>query len=96
MLVNPVGLSDAKVRSSLAQMAQAITMQAQAITALVNRQDVKRENPLARSMADTLRDFTGMNPPIFIGAKTSEDPHEFINKVHKILVAVGTTDITKA
>ncbi|XP_015075291.1 uncharacterized protein LOC107019258 [Solanum pennellii] len=77
-------------------MAQAITMQAQAMTAQVNRQDVQRENPPVRSMADRLRDFTRMNPPIFAGVKTSEDPQEFINELHKILVAMGATDIEKA
>ena len=46
-------------------------------------------------MADRLRDFTRMNPPIFTGAKTSEDPQEFIDEVHKILVAMGPTDIEK-
>ena len=40
MLVNPAGLTDAEVRAYLAQMAQAITMQAQAMTAQVNLQDV--------------------------------------------------------
>ena len=35
MPVSPSGLTDAEVRSSLAQMAQAITMQAQAMTAQV-------------------------------------------------------------
>ena len=48
------------------------------------------------SMADRLRDFTGMNPPIFIGSKTSEDPQEFENEVHKILVSMEANDIMKA
>ena len=96
MPINPAGLTDAEVRASLAQMAQAITMQAQAMTAQVNRQDVLRENPPVRSIADRLRDFTRMNPPIFTGAKTSEDPQEFIDELHKILVAMGATDIEKA
>ena len=95
MPVNLAGLTDAEVRASLAQMAQAITMQAQAMTAQVNRQDVLRENPPARSITDRLRDFTRMNPPIFTGAKTSEDPQEFIDELHKILVAMGATDIEK-
>ena len=47
-------------------------------------------------MADRLRDFTRMNPPIFAGANTSEDPQEFINELHRILVAMGATDIEKA
>ena len=71
MPVNPAGLTDAEVRASLAQMAQAITMQAQAMTAQVNRENVQRENPLVRSMADRLRDFTRMNPLFFIGSKIS-------------------------
>ena len=96
MLVNQAGLTDAEVRASLAQMAQAITMQAQAMTTQVNRQDVQRENPPVRSMADRLRDFTRMNPPIFTDAKTSEDPQAFIDKVHKIPVSMGAIDIKKA
>ena len=36
MPVNPARLTDAEVRASLAQMAQAITIQAQAMTAQVN------------------------------------------------------------
>ncbi|XP_069152666.1 uncharacterized protein [Solanum lycopersicum] len=96
MPVNPAGMTDAEVRASLDQMAQAITMQAQAMTAQVNRQDVLRENPPVRSIADRLRDFTRMNPPIFTGAKTSEDPQEFIDELYKILVAMGATDIEKA
>ncbi|XP_027769391.1 uncharacterized protein LOC114075224 [Solanum pennellii] len=77
-------------------MAQAITMQAQAMTAQVNWQEVQRENPSVRSMADSLRNFTRMNPPIFRGANTSDDPQEFVDEVHKILVDMGTTDIDKA
>ena len=38
MPVNCAGLTDAEVRASLAQMAQAITMQAQAMTNQVNWQ----------------------------------------------------------
>ena len=47
-------------------------------------------------MADRLRDFTRMNPPIFTGSKTSEDPQEFVDEVHMILVAMGATDTDKA
>ena len=47
-------------------------------------------------MADRLRDFMRMNPPLFILAKTSEYLQEFVYEVHKILVATGATDIKKA
>ena len=96
MPVNPAGLTDTEARASLDQMAQANTMKEQAMTAQVNRHDVEMENPPVRSMADRLQDFTRMNPPIFIGANTLEDPQEFIDELHKILVAMGATDIQKA
>ena len=66
------------------------------MTAQVNQQDVQRENPPVRSMADRLRDFMRMNLPIFTGSKTSEDPQEFVDVVHKIFVAVGAINIEKA
>ena len=47
-------------------------------------------------MAYTLRDFTRMNPTIFAGSKTSEDTENFVDEVHKILVAMGGTNIEKA
>ncbi|TMX02008.1 hypothetical protein EJD97_022881 [Solanum chilense] len=53
-------------------------MKDKAMTDQVNRQNVQRENPLVRSMADRLRDFTRMNPPIFTDSKTSEDLQEFV------------------
>ena len=66
------------------------------MTAQVNRQNVQLENPPVRSIADRLRDFTRMNPPTFTGAKTSEDPQEFIDEVHKILVATDNEKLELA
>ncbi|XP_004244846.1 uncharacterized protein [Solanum lycopersicum] len=77
-------------------MAQAITMQAHAMTAQVNQQNVDRENPPEHSMTDRPRDFTRMYPHIFTGSKNSEDPHDFLDEVHKILVAMGARDTKKA
>ncbi|XP_027769953.1 uncharacterized protein LOC114075976 [Solanum pennellii] len=77
-------------------MAHAITMQAQDMTNQFNRQNVQRENPPVRSMANMLQDLTRMNPPIFTWSKTSEDTQEFMDEVHKILVAMGATDTEKA
>ena len=37
------------------------------------------EKPPVGSMTDILRDITRMNPRIFRGAKTSEDPQELFN-----------------
>ena len=96
MPINPPSLTDAEVRASLNKMAQAITMDTQDLNALVNRKDVQRNNPLVRSKADSLRDFTRMNPPIFAGSKTSVDTQEFVDEVLKILVAMGAFNIEKA
>ena len=62
------------------------------MTARVNWQNVERENSPVRSMADKLRDFTRMKPPIFRGYKSSEDPQEFVDKVHNIFVAMVDID----
>ena len=45
-----------------------------------------------RSMADTLRDFTRMNPHIFTRSKSSDDPQQFVDKEHIIFVSVGAAD----
>ena len=96
MPVNPAGLSDSKVWASLDQMAQDMIMLTQAMTEKVNPPNVYRENPSGHSMVDGLRDFTRMNPLNFTGSMTSEDPQEFVDEVHKILVAMGATDSNKA
>ena len=40
-------------------------------------------------MDKRLRDFMRMNPPIFTTSKTSEDPQEFVDEVHKIFLLWG-------
>ena len=96
MPVNPSRLNDAEVRASLNQMAHAITIKAQSMTELVNQQNFQRENSSVYTMADRLRDFTRMNPPIFTLYKTPEDPKEFVDEVHKIFVSMGCTYTKKA
>ena len=81
MPVYLAGLTDVEVRASLAKMTHAITMQAQDIIIQVNRKNVQRENPPVRNMADKQREFTRMNPPIFTGSKTTEDPQGVSSEV---------------
>ena len=73
MMVNPTWLTDVEVRAYLAHMLKDIAMHAQSMNQ-VNRKNVQRENPPVRRWADRLRDFTRMNPPIFIGSNTLLDP----------------------
>ena len=96
MPINPVGFNDAEVRASLSQMAKTITMKAQAMNDQVKWQNVQRQSPQVCTIADRLTDFTRMNPPIFTWSKTSEDLPNFVDEVHKILVAIEATNIEKA
>ena len=73
MHVNPAGLTNWEVRTALVQMAQAFTLQAQAMTAQAEKQDIPRKNPPASTMSSRLRDFTRMNPLVYTGSKIVEN-----------------------
>lgn len=45
--------------------------------------------------ASRLRDFPRMNPPAFLGIKVGKDPYEFLDKVLKIIYAMGLTSLEK-
>ncbi|TMW90192.1 hypothetical protein EJD97_016095 [Solanum chilense] len=65
MPINQTGLTDGEVRTTLVEMAQAVTLQAQTMTAQAEQQGVPRENAPASAMDNRLRDFTRMNPPVY-------------------------------
>ena len=69
------------VNAALAQMANAITMQA------------GRNVP---TQASRIRDFTRMNPPEFFGSKPNEDPQDFIEEIFKIVDIMGVASSEKA
>ena len=76
MLVNQTGLTDRKVSKYLVKMHQAITLQAQAMTAQAEQQGVTRENPPSSTMTHRLKDITRVNPLIYIGSNIDEDLKE--------------------
>ena len=80
---------DGKVRESMFQMYQALTTQAQDITAQANRDGIPLENQHASTMASCLRGFSRINPPMFIGSKVDEDQQDFLDGVYKILSCYG-------
>ena len=57
MLVNPAGLNDAEVRTTLARIASAITVQPQAMTTQDKRQKVQWETPQAHTWRTSLQDL---------------------------------------
>ena len=73
MTINPTRLTDGEVSRTFVEMAQAITLQALAMTAHVEQQGVPRENPPAITMSNRLRNFTRMNPPVYTASKIVED-----------------------
>ena len=77
-------------------MDQAISVQAQTIMAQPTREGAPRENMYAITMASRLRDFTRMNPLVYYGSKTNEDPQEFEDEFYKILCAIGVSEEEKA
>ena len=91
--INPAAMSDGEVRSAL--LSQDITTQTQAIMEQANIEVVPLENKHASTMASCLRDFTRMNPSIFLGSKVDEYPQDFLDEVYKILFAMGVSTIEK-
>ena len=47
-------------------------------------------------MKSILRDFVGMNSPIFFGSKVGEDSQELLDGVYKVLSTMGVTSREKA
>ena len=68
MPVNPAWLTDWEVRTTLVQMDQSITLQAQVMTTQAEQQGVPMKNPPASTMGSRLRDFMRRNPPIYTGS----------------------------
>src|SRR5688572_30206689 len=70
----PIEVHVVDVNAALAQMANAITMQA------------GRNAP---TQASRIRDFTRMNSPEFHRSKPNEDPQDFIEEIFKIVDIMG-------
>ena len=76
MLVNRAGFTNGEVRTTLKQMALDITLESHAITAQEEEEGVPNKNPHASTMATRLRDFTWMNPPVYMGSMIDENLEE--------------------
>src|SRR5688572_24818818 len=77
----PIEVPVVDVNAALAQITNAITMQA------------GRNTP---TQASRIRDFTRMNPPEFHGFKSNEDPQDFIEEIFKIVDIMGVASSVKA
>ena len=86
--VNPSAMIDGEVRAALFQMSQAITTQAQALTAQANMEVAPRDQYVS-IVASRLRDFTRMAPPKYFGSKVDEDLQDFLDEVYKICFLWG-------
>ena len=81
-------LSNRDIRKSLLPLVQARTT-------LVNFSTVPRVNVEESNMTSRLRDFVRINPPICLGSKVGEDPHELLDGVYKVLSSMGVTSREK-
>ena len=87
--MNPPPLTDENIRAALLQMAQEITTQEKASTTqdqawrrkLIGRLYPERTNKLLPWPPD----LTRMNPPTFYRSNVEKEPHDFIDKIYKIL-----------
>ena len=87
--VNSPPLMDGDKRSALIQLAQAVTVQAQAMTAQANQEVVTRPHQEVTTMASCLRDFTRMNPLASTGLGSRKTPKNSLMNFYKILLAIG-------
>ena len=68
------------------RLAQAMTTQVQHMAVQANWEVGPRVNQNSNTLASHLRDFTGMNPPMFFLCKVNEYTQDFLNEVYKILM----------
>ncbi|KAF3658260.1 hypothetical protein FXO37_14486 [Capsicum annuum] len=68
---------------SHAKFRNAFTVLAESMAAKNNLQAIAPANLIVNTVAYRIRDFTWMNPPVFFGSKSEEDPHEFLDYAQK-------------
>ena len=103
ILVVPPPMTDGEIRAAFLNFTQAMnsqvnafTSEVEAMTAQGNREVGPRVPQHANTTVSCLRDFTKINPPIFLGSRSDEDLQDFLDEVYKILYAMGVTSIEKA
>lgn len=91
-------MTNAELGANLMNLIQLMTTQAHVVNnhfvAQANKEGVPQPN--ASTPVSTIRDFMRMNPPTFHGTKVDEDPQGFIDKVFKVVDAMGVTPREKA
>ena len=75
---------------------QVVASQVHSVRTQENRKVGPRVKQKVRTMAFLLRVFTRMNRQMFFGSKENEEPQDFIDKVKKILYAIGVSSNEKA
>ena len=71
-------------------------MLAQVMANQAQRENAPPPPPRVPNEGSRIREFMGMNPPEFHGAKVDEDPQEFIDESNRIVTVMRATPIEKA
>ena len=79
-------MSIIEIRSSIHRLTQLFSTKC-------SRDSRVKVNPNANTTSSKIRDFTKMNPPIFLVSKVEEDPQGFIDEVFKVVYAMGISSI---
>lgn len=79
-------MKDGEIRTSLINLAQAMTTQAQVVTtntqsvvAQANWEVEPRVNQFTTTMSSRLRDNNSMNAPLFLLSMVNEDPQDILD-----------------
>ena len=78
------------------EIREAFLALAQAVTTEMNFNMVPWVKSVENTMSFRLKQFVRYNPPICLGSKVNEDPHEFLDGVYKVLSDMGFTSREKA
>lgn len=85
----PPYMTNGKIKEALLSVARAMSPH-------VIRGVEPRVNTMGITMIPALRDFVGMNLPIFIDSNVGGDPSMFLDVVYKLLSSIGLSSREKA
>ncbi|XP_070034791.1 uncharacterized protein [Nicotiana tomentosiformis] len=82
------GISDGDLRGAIQMLTQIVVSQAQRSNVVPTS-----SSPQGDSTSSRVNRFLQLDPPVFTDANPEEDPHDFIDEIHKTLRVMCATEI---